>query len=121
MKMWTRDEIQEIINKMGEKASADGSYMTRCLTDLGGAIKEVAGSEIPKGTIVSLKEDGILVKKPNEPEMIFDMPGLVGENGELSDGHLEAVAGGKKGNSFSVGVECGPDGWTGKGSYTHSW
>jgi hypothetical protein len=80
----------EMERRLVERSLQDGAFRRRLLEDPRAAVEEELGTRLPEGVRVVAVEE--------TPDTIYlVLPGaspLGGEGGELSDGELEAVAGG---------------------------
>lgn len=84
---WTKEQFQETVVKVMEKAETDANFRERVLTDVYAAVREVTGNEMPEDFKINVvdgsKYDATLV-----------LPEVKGVSEELTENDLEAVAGG---------------------------
>ena len=86
---WTKEQVQEAVTQIYKKATTDAAYRKRLLQDPYGAIKEVAGKEVPQSFKINVI-DG------TGYHANIVLPALRKQVDELTDTELEAVAGGMK-------------------------
>jgi hypothetical protein len=79
---------QQVLKSVLERSSADRAFRARLLAEPRAAIEEAFGVIIPPGFRVKFVE-----REPGVDALIV-LPDLLRQEGELSDGELEAVAGG---------------------------
>ena len=87
MATWTTEEIQEAVQKVGEKSAKDQKFRKLLMEKPKEAIKQVANKEMPEGFTLKLIEADPAV------DMTFVLPPL--QTDELSDRELDQVAGGR--------------------------
>lgn len=87
MAIWTQVEVQQAVQKVGEKAASDQKFRQLVLADAKEAIKQVMGKEVPEN--LTLK----MIEADPAADMTFVLPPL--QTDELSDQELDQVAGGK--------------------------
>lgn len=96
---WTKEQIQEAVNKVMDKAERDHDFRELVLSDVYGAIKEVTGKEVPK-------EFKINVVDGTGYHTSIVLPEVRGAEDELTETDMEMVAGGSKAGAekFFYGV-----------------
>lgn len=87
MSAWTQAEVQQAVQKVGEKAAEDQQFRQLALTNPKKAITQVMDKEVPDN--VSLK----LIEGDPTADLTLVVPPL--QTDTLSDAELDQVAGGK--------------------------
>jgi hypothetical protein len=93
---------QEMERRLIEKSLEDESFRQRLLEDPKGAVEDELGTRLPE-------EVGVVTVEESADTIYLVLPSAspVGQEGEISDSELEAVAGG----SSIWGGACSGDGW----------
>lgn len=86
---WSKEDFENAVKVVSEKAKVDGVFREKCLANPSAAVFEATGKEIPESFRLNFVSN-------NNADMTFVLPDLVLADGELSDADLEKVAGGGK-------------------------
>lgn len=86
---WTKQEVQEAVQKVLTKAQEDAEFRKLVLTDVYAAVKEVSGKEVPR-------EFKINIVDGTGYHATFILPEVRKSADELTETDLELVAGGSK-------------------------
>lgn len=86
MSNWTEEEIQKTITEIQGKAGTDEKFRALCLSNIGEAIKQVSGKEIPAEYKINVVEGNA------DFDQTLVLPPMM--SGSLSDEQLDKVAGG---------------------------
>lgn len=89
MSNWSKESVQEAVNKVIEKASKDEKFRALCQTNIHAAIREVSGAEVPASFKINVVDN-------TGYHINVTLPPLQKADGELGDSELESVAGGSK-------------------------
>ena len=91
---WTREDLDNAIDKIEELASSDMEFRKLCLSDPQSAIKKATGKDVDPSYKIKFIE--------NEGDVdTFVLPDFQGSGDELSDADLDSVAGGLGDKHFS--------------------
>lgn len=83
---WTQEDINECIEQCRQKATVDTAFRALLLSDVGAAVKEATGKDIPESLKIKIIESD-----PNY-NVTFLLPPLV--SGNISDDELDSIAAG---------------------------
>ena len=91
---WTREDLDNAMDKIEELASTDMDFRNLCLSDPHAAIKKATGKDVdPSYKLKFLENEGGYES--------FVLPDFQGSGDELSDADLDSVAGG--GTKWDIG------------------
>jgi hypothetical protein len=91
---WTKSQTERVLAEILQRSQRDAPFRKLCLENPGGAVKQVAGEELPSGFRLRFIDN-------DRADLTVVLPDPVSGQ-ELSDGDLGNVSGG-------VGVAAGPD------------
>jgi hypothetical protein len=84
---WTEEEAQNALGSIVKRATTDHEFRRLALENPAAAVLEATGKPLPEGFEINvLENDGA--------DLTVVLPDAIGDS-ELSDGQLEAIAGGK--------------------------
>jgi hypothetical protein len=86
----------------GEKARQDDAFRAELLANPHAAVEKLIGTALPPQITIKAIEEA-----PNTYIIGVPAKGTIGANGELSDGELEAVAGGSKAGAKKFFTQLG--------------
>lgn len=67
MSTWNKDEIEELIRNIRDKALHDSEFRKLCLADVSAAVKEISGKELPEEVrleLIANTDDTITIIMP---------------------------------------------------------
>lgn len=86
MNVWTSDQVKKTLADVYKKAATDEAFRHLCLQDPGEAVRQIAGQALPENFKLRFVDNA-------GADLTLVLPDLR-QDDELSEGQLNAVAGG---------------------------
>lgn len=88
MKTWTKEDFEQVVEQIKEKAAVDEAFRALCVKDIHAAIKQVSGQEPPADMKIQVIDGAGYHLSVALPPLAKD------DGGEIEEADLDSVVGG---------------------------